>query len=357
MNNIGQRIKELRRKNDLTQEKLADFLGVTYQSVSKWETGITYPDLSMIGPLTRLLHISSDELLGLNDATQDERKAFFDAEYHEYWKKDDHEADYLLAKQAVEEYPGDFRYLHWLGSVEYYISFNRPGQEEFLAMMDSSIKHNLMVWEGSADNELRNNALWTVICAYRYSGRTAEAKKYAKIYPENAQTGRDDAMELCLEGEELRTLQQKMVVDALAKLCGNLGKIWALGDPADPRVRACAQAEKAIIEAIIPDGNFLEFSIYLSGIHKKLADIALDAGDPDAAIRELEQAFRFAAESDKARISGKQLYTCPILDRYVYDYSDCRQYGSEVDMLKERLREDKWYDPLRDRQDFQALIR
>ncbi|MBO5299217.1 MAG: helix-turn-helix transcriptional regulator, partial [Clostridia bacterium] len=48
MNNIGQRIRELRKKNDLTQEVLADFLGVTYKAVSKWECGLSMPDLSLI---------------------------------------------------------------------------------------------------------------------------------------------------------------------------------------------------------------------------------------------------------------------------------------------------------------------
>ncbi|NLC20063.1 MAG: helix-turn-helix transcriptional regulator [Clostridiales bacterium] len=40
MYHIGQKIKELRRKYDITQEKLADYLCVSYQAVSKWETGV-----------------------------------------------------------------------------------------------------------------------------------------------------------------------------------------------------------------------------------------------------------------------------------------------------------------------------
>lgn len=73
--NIGQKIKELRKKTDLTQEKLADYLGVSYQAVSKWETGVTCPDISLICPLTKLLHVSADELLGLTLSEQDARRA------------------------------------------------------------------------------------------------------------------------------------------------------------------------------------------------------------------------------------------------------------------------------------------
>lgn len=74
MNHIGKKIKDLRRRNDLTQEKLADHLGVSYQTVSKWETGITSPDLSLIVPLARLFKVTTDELFGFNENTDMLRK-------------------------------------------------------------------------------------------------------------------------------------------------------------------------------------------------------------------------------------------------------------------------------------------
>lgn len=45
---IGERIKILRKKNDLTQEKLADYLCVSYQAVSKWECGAPSPDRPLL---------------------------------------------------------------------------------------------------------------------------------------------------------------------------------------------------------------------------------------------------------------------------------------------------------------------
>ena len=63
MNNIGKRIKELRKKNDLTQERLADYLGITHKAVSKWECGKGLPEVSLMLPLCELLSINVNELL------------------------------------------------------------------------------------------------------------------------------------------------------------------------------------------------------------------------------------------------------------------------------------------------------
>ena len=72
MKNIGKRIKDLRKKKGLTQEKLADMLGITHKAVSKWECGLTVPDISMIVPLASILEVSTDTLFGLNETSDTE---------------------------------------------------------------------------------------------------------------------------------------------------------------------------------------------------------------------------------------------------------------------------------------------
>ena len=70
MDQIGQKIKDLRKKADLTQDRLADYLGVTAQAVSKWEVGSASPDLSLIAPLCRVFGVSADELLGIGPTAE-----------------------------------------------------------------------------------------------------------------------------------------------------------------------------------------------------------------------------------------------------------------------------------------------
>ncbi len=64
MDNFGARLAECRRNKNLTQEELANRLGVTPQALSKWEKGLSSPDISMVCSLCSVLDVSADYLLG-----------------------------------------------------------------------------------------------------------------------------------------------------------------------------------------------------------------------------------------------------------------------------------------------------
>ena len=71
---LGQKIRELRRRDGRTQENLADALGVTSQAVSRWEANGGYPDMQMIPAIANYFHISIDELFGYHDDREEKIK-------------------------------------------------------------------------------------------------------------------------------------------------------------------------------------------------------------------------------------------------------------------------------------------
>ena len=94
---IGENIRDYRKKNNLTQEQFAERLGVTYQSVSRWENGTTYPDLELLPAISDLLSITVDELLGMPEAKKEEKaKEAFDELRRECIKRN-YDADRIVA--------------------------------------------------------------------------------------------------------------------------------------------------------------------------------------------------------------------------------------------------------------------
>ena len=59
---LGAKIRELRKKRGISQEVLAQYLGVTFQAVSKWENGTAMPDVPLIPALASFFGVSTDEL-------------------------------------------------------------------------------------------------------------------------------------------------------------------------------------------------------------------------------------------------------------------------------------------------------
>ena len=151
---IGQRIREQRRKAELTQEQLAELLSVSPQAVSRWETDAAMPDISLLLPLCNLFGVSADYLLGMETYEKDLRRAEFDEAFKDYWKHDDKEKNYEIACRAAAEYPGDMPYLEWLASAEFYLAFLRGDDAEYRALLESAVGHYRTVLERADDRKL-----------------------------------------------------------------------------------------------------------------------------------------------------------------------------------------------------------
>ena len=74
---INSIIKRQRKQLSLTQEQVAQYLGVSIAAVSKWESGHTYPDITLLPPLARLLKVDLNTLLSFNEELTDQEIAVF----------------------------------------------------------------------------------------------------------------------------------------------------------------------------------------------------------------------------------------------------------------------------------------
>ena len=61
--NLADNLKKIRKDNNLSQEQLAEKLGVSRQSVSKWESGLSYPEMDKVLQICQLFNLNINELI------------------------------------------------------------------------------------------------------------------------------------------------------------------------------------------------------------------------------------------------------------------------------------------------------
>ncbi|MDE6598935.1 MAG: helix-turn-helix domain-containing protein, partial [Oscillospiraceae bacterium] len=108
---IGENLKKQRKLRELTQDQLADILGVSFQSVSKWERGEGYPDIEMLPTIANCFGITVDELIGMNEVRDAaDVKNILDKEKDNLSKGLVEENIRLLA-EAVKVHPNNYKLL------------------------------------------------------------------------------------------------------------------------------------------------------------------------------------------------------------------------------------------------------
>ncbi len=353
MNHIGQRIKDLRKKNDLTQEKLADFLGVTHKAVSKWECGVTVPDLALIVPLARVLHVTTDELLGMSKEFCDERRAELEEKLHQAWKNggemDGYELVYEAEEALVREYPGDMKLLCDFAWTVSNRALHRDDRENEI---QRAVHLFETVIETTDDEKLKVWAIQGIIQSFNYIGCYDEARAYVEILPDAPAVTKDRLLDFCLHGDERKKHRQKRLCSALMALVSCMMEQSSYGN-----LLAIQHCEE-ILKLFFPDQNYLEFHIHLAESAYRKAKIYVSNAMYPEAVEALKAYKTHSILADRAEVHEEELkYTSPYfnlleLKPFVPTEHDFPSYEETFEI---EIRND-CFAPLSDRDDFKALL-
>ena len=114
---INEVIRQRRKELGLTQDRVAELLGVSAPAVNKWENGNSYPDITLLPPLARLLKTDLNTLLSFQDELTDLEVANLMNEVAEQVKTGDLEAAFEMARDRVREYPNCMTLIYGMATM------------------------------------------------------------------------------------------------------------------------------------------------------------------------------------------------------------------------------------------------
>lgn len=176
---IGNVIYKLRKEKGITQENLANAVGVSTAAVSKWETKNAYPDITLLSPIARFLDITVDELLGFEANLTDEEvmgiynkccKQFMENKFEEAMK---------YYQEYIRKYPNSIKLKFRLGTMlQQYTIY--AGEEENVEIMIKSAIDLLEDCIKEDEGEIREVSLCVLSGLYMMVDRNEEAIEVTK---------------------------------------------------------------------------------------------------------------------------------------------------------------------------------
>lgn len=169
---LGEKIKQLRKQKNISQEVLANHLGVSFQAVSKWETEATQPDVIMIPAIASFFGVSTDELFDFNIYEIEQRVDKIVDEHRLYLDTDVKKSEQII-RNGLKKYPGNEILLNCLINI---ISATDRA-DEAVAIAKALI-------ESTKSDEIRIDA-WRIMAeAYKSNGDYSLAKEAIEHIPE-----------------------------------------------------------------------------------------------------------------------------------------------------------------------------
>ncbi|MBQ9121141.1 MAG: helix-turn-helix transcriptional regulator [Clostridia bacterium] len=331
---LGEKIRELRRRDGRTQGELAAALGVTSQAVSRWESGGSYPDLEIIPSIANFFGITIDDLFGHTQKREQRIRAVLDQVkgYDIPHRSDDEWVDESLSllREALAEFPQDETLLIALADTLFEAGWRRHREwldydaKGFIRYDYDRKKKNtywaeaIKIYENLASSAKSpvfvTQSISRLVTLYRTLGDSATAVAYANRMPtlehsrELLLTSADDGKAGAIYiGHALLKMAHAFAEQVIYGLIAN--KKHFTDDLPIEKLKGVIR----IFELLCDDGNFGEYNEVLRNIYLYLSRIQWERGYHDEAFASLDEALIHSRALDRMADGKEHFFTAPLV--------------------------------------------
>lgn len=341
---LNEQIREHRKKVGLTQEQVANYLGVSTPAVNKWESGSTYPDITLLAPLARLLKIDLNTLFTFHESLSKEEVGWFCNEVGDEINSKGFQAGYSAATAKLQEYPN-------CDLLRYSLSMLLEANLELatLASEDrAEYERQLILWYEQAangqDEEIRDAATNILANKYLACGKIEEAQKLIDLLPDKRMVDKQMLkINILLKQrkyDEAATMAEMKIFSDIAAVQNYFIKLIDIDLLLNETDAAACVAD--ISQKFATIFGFWEYNAHVCPLQ-----IAVASKDIPKSIELIRAMLNSALTPIKAPAMFRHLPTKPIED----------DFGSRViSLMLYQFETDNEYEFLRSNSDFQDLI-
>ncbi len=341
MNRMGERIKELRKSQNITQEKLAAYLGVSYQAVSKWETGATWPDITLLPRIAHFFGVTADYLLGIKQTGDEEIIQTYYERAMECSHTGDMHRGIALVREALAQYPNNDRLLTVLIDFLFGLfCFNGD-----TALLQELVTKAELVLQDSITDECRIEVLEKLAYTYNRLEIQEKAIETANRLPDTVCNRQRVLSNIVMPMD--KRLEKKQCCVLADFECMIADVLWqggyALGRKNFPKAREIYRRAVAMLESVGPEGLFLNIA---ADAYNGWAMACSSLGEVDEAYACLEQVMACHRRFEEVLKRSEVPYSSPVLDVLCFRTEDLHRnfVGSSYAAWVEKLqREYKSY--------------
>lgn len=365
---IGEKIRLLRKKNDVTQDRLAEHLGVTPQAVSRWESGVCYPDMNYLPSIADYFSVTMDELLCYSGT----QKA---ARVREYLEKVDSLLDHDRIREALEllrtataEIPSDYALqLESARVLSLYAGLLEEGNggDRARAAMEAALTEAVSLCrrllEDCTEESLRDETKKLLCDIYAHQLEDLPRAEEIADQLHGLSVSREIIRATMLTGEVAFSQAQRNLILFADNMWWHLYNLACVpdisGDRYSPSERIAILRKGASLFELIFEDSPLFYADRLANSYRQLSLLYLSQGQIEEALEAFEKMADYAIRYDTR--PKQATYTSVIINYVSYD----REKDTEAKGISKCARllrggfSPRIWAPLRDREGFKQAVK